>query len=182
MSDANEWKKRFARLLDAGIVIVALLIGFFLGRTSLGSPPPTGTATTDDETRLSVTEPIGRKLTLPGIDWEKNERTLVLALQTGCHFCSESGPFYQRMLKQRARFGSTQVVAVFPQPVEESREFLKNLGVTVDEIRQGSFKDIGVRGTPTLLLVNSAGIVTEAWRGKLLPAAESAVLARLQIR
>jgi hypothetical protein len=182
MSDGNERKKRFDRLLDAGVVIVALLIGFFLGRTTLGSPPPPGTATTSNETRLSVTEPIGKRLALPGIDWEKNQRTLVLALQTGCHFCSESSPFYQRIVKQRARFGSTQIVAVLPQTVDESREFLKKLGVTFDEIKQGSFGDIGVRGTPTLLLVNSAGIVTEAWRGKLPTEAENAVLARLQIR
>lgn len=182
MSDGSEQKKRFDRLLDAGVVIVALLIGFFLGRTSLGSPPPTGTPRSGNETRLSVTEPIGRRLSLPGVDWAKNQRTLVMALQTGCHFCSESSAFYQRMMQQRARYGGTQIVAVLPQPVDESREFLKSLGVNVDEIRQGSLKDIGVRGTPTLLLVNSTGIVTEAWSGKLPPDRENAVLARLQIR
>jgi len=46
---------------------------------------------------------------------------------------------------------------------------------------QGSLQGIGVNGTPTLLLVNSAGVVTEAWSRKLPPAAEEAILARLRI-
>jgi hypothetical protein len=71
---------------------------------------------------------------------------------------------------------------VLPQTVEESKAFLDQLGVQVDAILQGSLANIGVRGTPTLLLVNEAGVITEAWPGKLPPRDEEAVLARLTIR
>ena len=47
----------------------------------------------------------GTKITLPGIDWSKSTRTVVLALSTTCHFCSESAPLSEASAaktKQRA--------------------------------------------------------------------------------
>ena len=170
------------RLVDAGILLAAVVLGFFLGRATLPNPAPGRVGATNPISRPSPTNPIGQRLALPGVDWEKNRRTLVLALQTGCRFCSESGPFYERLAEQRARFGETRFIAVLPQTPDESRSFLSQLGVRVDDIMQGSLANIGVRGTPTLLLVNSGGIVTEAWPGKLGPQAEQAVLSRLTIR
>jgi hypothetical protein len=35
---------------------------------------------------------------LPGIDWSQHRRTLLLVLNTGCHFCQDSVPFYQKLL------------------------------------------------------------------------------------
>jgi len=168
------------RVVDAGILLAAVVLGFSLGRTTL--PDPGRTVPARSASRSALTDPIGQKLSLPGVDWDKNGRTLVFALQTGCRFCSESGPFYRRLAEQRPRFGETQFVAVLPQPVEESKEFLSQLGVHVDDVKQGSLSNIGVRGTPTLLLVNATGVVTEAWPGKLRPEAEEAVLSRLRIK
>jgi hypothetical protein len=182
MDAEDKGKKRLDRLTDAGILLATLLIGFFLGRTSLSSAPPELSRPTARQVRPSLTDPIGKRLALPGVDWEKNQRTLVLALQSNCRFCADSAPFYQRLMEQRSRFGNTRLIAVLPQPVDESKAFLKSLGLSVDEIRQGTLQDVGVRGTPALLLVNSSGIVTEAWGGKLRPEAEEAVLARLQVR
>jgi hypothetical protein len=170
------------RIVDAGVLLAAVALGFFLGRGTLSAPAPDRSLPARPAARSSLTNPIGQKLSLPGVDWQKNGRTLVFALQTGCRFCSESGPIYQRLAEQRKRFGDTRFVAVLPQTVEESKAFLDQLGVQVDTILQGSLANIGVRGTPTLLLVNSAGVVTEAWSGRLRPEAEQAVLARLTIR
>lgn len=181
MTDSAETRKSVGRVVDAGILIAALLIGFYVGRSSTAAPAPVRAAGTPVEARSPLTDPIGRNIALPGVDFQKNQRTLVLALQTTCRYCTESASFYQRIVRERAKFGGTRLVAVLPQTAEESRVYLSSLGVAMDDVVQGSLRNIGVNGTPTLLLVNSASVVTEAWSRKLPSATEEAVLARLRI-
>jgi hypothetical protein len=57
---------------------------------------------------------------------------------------------------------------------------LSGLGVEINEIKQLTPGAIRVQGTPTILLVNNAGVVTEEWLGKLPPEKESEVLSRLR--
>jgi hypothetical protein len=59
------------------------------------------------------------KQSLPGVDWAKNKRTLVLALSTQCHFCTESAPFFQRIRKETTK--DLKMVAVLPQSVGDSQ-------------------------------------------------------------
>jgi thiol-disulfide isomerase/thioredoxin len=115
---------------------------------------------------------------LPGIDWAKNGRTLVLAISTTCHFCKESEPFYRR-LQQEAGKG-VKIVAVLPQPIAEAEKYLSGAGLHVDQVRQTPLGDIGVRGTPTMLLVNSGGAVTKVWTGKLQDQEQEQVLGVLK--
>ncbi len=103
-----------------------------------------------------------------------------MALSTQCHFCSESAQFYQRVAQERTRAGSLRLVAVLPQPVDESQQYLKELGVTVDDVKQLRLDSIGVNGTPTLIMANSEGIVADSWRGKLSDEKELEVIARLK--
>jgi hypothetical protein len=56
---------------------------------------------------------------------------------------------------------------------------LEGAGVHVDQIKQVTMGDIGVRGAPTLFLVNGAGAVTKVWVGKLAPEQEEQVLTAL---
>ena len=118
------------------------------------------------------------KNSLPGVDWGKNGRTLVLAISTRCHFCTDSAPFFKRIYKERPK--DLKLVAVLPQPVEESRKYLDGEGVHVDEVRQAAPESIGVAGTPTLLLVDARGKVSDVWRGKLQPDDEEKVIATLR--
>jgi hypothetical protein len=115
---------------------------------------------------------------LPDVDWGKNGRTLILAISTRCHFCAESAPFFKRVEKERPR--DVKLVALLPQPVEEARRYLDGEGVHVDEVRQASPQSIGVAGTPTLLLVDARGKVSNVWRGKLQPDDEEKVIATLR--
>jgi hypothetical protein len=115
---------------------------------------------------------------LPDVDWGKNGRTLILAISTRCHFCAESAPFFKRVEKERPR--DVKLVALLPQPVEEARRYLDGEGVHVDEVRQASLQSIGVAGTPTLLLVDARGKVSNVWRGKLQPDDEEKVIATLR--
>src|SRR5262249_38228526 len=121
----------------------------------------------------------GKKISLPNMDWRRNDRTLIFVLSSGCRFCAESASFYKELVQKCVKQGNIQIVAVLPQPVDAGRKYLSDLGIPVDDVRQLPPSSIGVRGVPTLLLVNKEGIVTDAWRGKLSPDKELEVLARL---
>jgi hypothetical protein len=84
--------------------------------------------------------------------------------------------FYQQLAKTH---GGTRLIAVLSQPVDEGKRYLGTLGVSVDEVKQASLDFINVRGTPTLLLVNSDGVVVKTWVGKLPAEQEAEVLSKI---
>jgi hypothetical protein len=127
--------------------------------------------------RLSGPE-IGAKVSLAGVDWSKSDRTLVLAISTTCHFCSESADFYKRLVPNAIGRG-IPVVAVLPQTTAESRSYLDGLGVPVQNVFQSSLQDLGAAATPTLLVIDRKGKISKAWVGKLAAQQEGQVLASL---
>jgi len=124
--------------------------------------------------RSHPSDPIGTRLKLDGVDW-RGHPSLLLALSVGCHFCTESADFY-RKLAAECRKDGLHLSAALPQPENESKSYLLNLGVHVDDVKQVSLSSLGVDGTPTLLLVDSSGIVKKAWVGKLQAEREQQVL------
>jgi hypothetical protein len=160
--------------LEAGanvaIIVVALLLGAvvvkkFLLPAAPQSPP-----------EISA----GTKVSLPGVDWGRNGRTLVLVLQKGCHFCSESAPFYQRLVRETSGQPGLHLVAVLPQGVDEAKEYLSGLNVPLPEVVQSQPRELGVSGTPTLILVNESGAVIKSWVGKLAAGQETEVLNKVR--
>ena len=76
--------------------------------------------------------------------------------------------------------GSTlRLVAILPQEVSEGQKYLSEHGVLVDEVKQSPLNAVGVGGTPTLILTNNEGVVTDAWLGKLSTNKEAEVLGKL---
>src|SRR5690349_15137463 len=43
------------------------------------------------------------------IDWRQSKQTLLLAVSSTCHFCTESAPFYKQLANAR---GKTRLIAV----------------------------------------------------------------------
>lgn len=122
---------------------------------------------------------VGEKLNLPNVDWAGNGRTVVLALNTGCHFCTDSAPFYRRLVERVSSSHRVHLVAVFPQPQAEASKYLNGLGVSIKDVRTTLFASAKVSGTPTLILVNEKGVVSDVWAGKLVPTRETEVLNKL---
>jgi peroxiredoxin len=122
--------------------------------------------------------PVGQTVPLQNIDWAKNKKTLILYASATCRFCTESAPFYQRLLTE-VKSKNVEFVAVLPQPIEQGQDYFDKLEVKVNSVLQGSLQTVGVRSTPTLLLVNEAGVVTEFWRGRLPPEKENEVINKL---
>lgn len=162
---------------NVAIIAAAIMLCVVLAKTQFAdSAPPQGA--NDYPASKSSTKPLG-KLDLPEVSWQKNGQTLVLALSTSCPYCTESAAFYRR-LKQES--SEAHLLAVFPQAASEGEAYLKKLAVPVDEVRQASFGQLNVRGTPTLLLVDDGGEVKDTWVGKLPSNQEGQVLARLKQR
>jgi hypothetical protein len=71
-------------------------------------------------------------------------------------------------------------VAILPQPLNESREYLAKLEVKFDDLMQAAPAAVGAKGTPTLILVNASGVVLQSWEGLLPFNAETEVLAQVK--
>ena len=166
--------ERLSKRIEIGaniaIIAVAALLGVVLIKNHLVA------------NRQEKTDPVeygnqakNTRISLPDVDWQENGQTLVLAVSSVCHFCTESGPFYRQLAKDHGR---TRLLAVLPQSVEEGKRYFETLGVVVDQIKQSSLSAIDVRGTPTLMLVNSDGIVVNSWVGKLRAEQEAEVLSK----
>lgn len=122
---------------------------------------------------------VGSRLELAGVDLSAQERALVLVLQKGCRFCTESGPFYQRLAREAsARGGRVKLFAVLPDDAEEGRRYLRELGVPVERVTQARLNSLQVSGTPTLIMLER-GAISNVWVGALPPEREAEVLSKL---
>jgi thiol-disulfide isomerase/thioredoxin len=117
---------------------------------------------------------------VPGINWSDSEETVLLALSDKCHFCSESAPFYQRLAKEIKERKGVRVIAVFPQDVSEGKKYLDGLNVPIPLVAQASLDSVGVRGTPTLVILDKTGVVKQSWVGRLTADKETEVLSRVK--
>lgn len=167
-------KSRLVRGIETSANVAIILAAVLLAAVLVKQHLLDGTRTQASGPQPGVA--VGAKLTAPDVDWSGNKRTLLLALSTTCHFCSESAPFYQRLVKE----SGVRLVALMPQGVAEGKLYLNRLGVPVGDVRQMSLDTIGVSGTPTILLVDDAGRVSGKWVGKLDPEGEAELLEQVR--
>lgn len=167
----GSWKKWLEVVTNVAILCVCVLI-VVIGVKEYLSP----------NTAAALAGPSkGTHVSLPGVDWSRGNRTLVMVLSTQCHFCSDSAGFYQKLLPQ-AIDRKIPVVAILPQSIEESRQYLTRLGLQASSISvlQEPMSAVHVSGTPTLFVVDHQGLVQRAWSGKLAASGETEVLSEVQ--
>jgi hypothetical protein len=123
----------------------------------------------------------GAEVKLPGAASTSPQPTLVLALSKNCRFCQESVGFYQKLtaFKNSSPQG-LRMVAVLPEKQEEAESYLKEHGVGADVVISAPVSQIGVSGTPTLLLLDRENKLQEIWVGKLNESQEGQVIERLK--
>jgi hypothetical protein len=112
---------------------------------------------------------------LPEISWREAKRTLVIVTQSTCPYCERSTAFWKRLVTARDEQRSPlKIVAVSSDNVNTTREYLAVHDVTVDAFASAV---LAVRGTPSLLLVDSQGLVLQSWMGMPpSPAAEDEII------
>lgn len=155
-------------IIVTAVLFVGILVQKYFFNSQKNKPPQ------------NIQPVAGTVLNIPDFDWAQKSKTLVLGLQKGCHFCSESAPFYKR-LSEAFKDKDVKLVAVLPTSIEESSVYFKELGINNIEIRQAPLANIQTNGTPTLVLTNDKGQVVKFWIGKLPSEEEEDVINQLNL-
>jgi hypothetical protein len=131
---------------------------------------------------VSPTSPTAGEKLKPQLDNGRRglSKNVVLALQTTCHFCNESMPFY-KLLLATANGRNIGFTAVFPQATAEATKHLSTYGISGISVLQADLEDINITGTPTLIIANESGTIERVWLGKLTPDQEIEVMHQLDL-
>ena len=121
------------------------------------------------------------RLKIAGVDWAKTDRTLLIAMRKDCRYCSESAPFYRRLVPELTKQGNVNVIALFPEGENGGDAYINDLGIPITQSKSVSLSSLGIKITPTLVVVDRNGVVTQMWVGKLPPRTESVVMQRLNV-
>ena len=116
---------------------------------------------------------------LPGAVASQRTATIVLFLSRGCRYCNQSMPFYQRLVHLKAKAPSDLGLVAFVPEVERAGDeiaYLQANGIKVDSVGTVNFREVGVPGTPTVLLLDARGHAQGAWLGLLNDVQESELL------
>ena len=151
-------KTKLEAIASVAVILVALAVGcVVLGRYV-------------SEYRARPVAAGDRLATIPSLDWKQHRRTLVLALNTGCHFCEQSAPFYRSLSERQEHGGSDlDLVAVFPNDPAQVRQFMSQESLRVRSVAAVPLEKLRVNATPTLILIGSDGRVERVWIGMLDP-------------
>lgn len=165
------------KLANIAVICVALMLGAVVVKIYLlgGSKSPAVARTKADL--------VGKQINLPRPLMGRTSTSVVLALSTDCHFCTESMPFYKQLTEMKQGPGTSfQILTFFPQDPAAANAYLREHGVNPDLIMSGPkpFSDLGVAGTPAILLINEKGVVQEAWLGKLNEKEQAEVISKLK--
>ena len=111
---------------------------------------------------------VGKQFPLPDKSETGKSATLLLVVASGCHFCSESMPFYRQLTGMKpAASGNLGILAVMPQTSGEAREYLSENHLNVDGIVSTPLPKVGLQATPTLVLLDGNRQVKAIWVGLL---------------
>jgi hypothetical protein len=153
------------------VIMLAVVIGsvFLMDRFASPGPGPNEVKAGDQ---------------FPGLhayNWKAHERTLVLALRSGCHFCEASMPLYRKLakLEQSNQIGGVHLIAVFPDDLAVVRHVVETQQLTIEVVAGFELGQVKVQATPTLMLVDEQGRVSKVWMGQLPAAEEAEVIAAI---
>jgi thioredoxin-related protein len=154
--EANDLVKYLDRIANLAVIVAVAVFLVLVYRGNFSGHPSVASPTQDL---------VGRSVVLSGVRFPKNQNSLLIAVSTSCHFCQDSLPLYKQITARSK--GQLNVVAVLPQSQPEATKFLRDAGVEADQVVSASLESIGVRGTPTVMLLDGNGKIQKAWVGRL---------------
>lgn len=119
---------------------------------------------------------------IPGIDYAENENILFLALNTQCKYCTRSIPFYKKILEaSKNSISKVKVIALFSDKKDEVEHYLHSQELSIAAISEINFDQLKIEHTPSLILVDSKGVVLSLWTGKPSEASEAKIFNSLSL-
>lgn len=155
-------------LVAAVSIIAVLALNYFGGR----KPAP------------RIVEGLQKGQQLPaisGIDYRASASTLLVAMSTKCVYCTQNIPFYNQLadMKNTGKV-SLRTVALFPNSDNEVQHYVQQHQLKIDHKSSVDFGQLKLAGTPTMILVDENGRVTNFWVGALKPDAQQQFLESLE--
>lgn len=121
---------------------------------------------------------------IAGVEYSQNTKTLILALNVDCRYCSRSVPFYNSLAQSQRQQNANKiniVAAFINNDAMLVKSYAEQKQLLVQAISGIDLDELGVHMTPTLILVDSAGKVLDSWRGELQPDGEREVFSALDL-
>lgn len=152
-------------ILLIGAIVIGVVIWnlFFPRQMSTFTKPTTRPELTKGQTLANI----------PGIDFKKSPKTLLVAMNTTCVHCQESVPFVNDLAKtsgsgtQEVSAAGVQIVGVFPNSANDVREFAEQRHLQIQTIAGVPLNGLTVTATPTMILVDNSGKVLDFWIGTI---------------
>lgn len=166
----NKIQQKLEVTANVLIIVVALVLGVVLIKKFLLDQPAPA-----PERKAPV---VGQKIADTGINLAASPKNVLLVLQKGCKFCTESAAFYKKLIEQ-TKDKNVKITAVLPQSKDEAEQYIRDLGISGIEIRQSQLDSLNVGGTPTIIVTDNQGVISDTWMGKLPPDKESEVIKKL---
>jgi rhodanese-related sulfurtransferase len=168
-------RRRFSLLFDIAILALAgftgwRMVGAYHADSRYSSSP-------GPLLQRGSASPIAQ---LPSASSPSTHKSIVLFLSTRCKACEESLPFYEELVEYVDTHPGLGIVATAAEPTEKLNEWLTRHKVSVSSLRE--LRDpsaIGFSLTPTLLLVDSNGTVSDIALGKLTVEQQKQLFERL---
>jgi hypothetical protein len=162
-------KGTISAIADWVLVVMTILIGalaaynFVMPRTTPASPSPI---------EVGKIAP-----SIPGIRYSDTSLTVILAVSSGCRYCTNSMAFYRSLPEAiRTKEREVQLVAMGVESSPRVRECLVHNGVIPDVVVNGREAQLPLRGTPTLILIERSGRVLISLQGLLTGEQETHVI------
>ena len=112
---------------------------------------------------------------MPGVDFSRSNKTLLLFLRQDCGACMDSVPFYKRLVQSFQDPVNVRLVLVTPNEPELADSFYQKEGLRFETVIHANKGELPVKFSPTLILADASGIVHGSWIGQLSPQQESEI-------
>lgn len=132
--------------------------------------------------RREAREGVGKDTSLPAehVLRQRPGLTVYVEISSGCHYCTESMPFYSRLANEAQRsHGRVTVVFGSGESIATTIRYLENNGVHAP-VAVSAPGDLPVKGTPTLFVIGRMGTILNGWLGRLSHRQEEIVLSFLR--
>jgi peroxiredoxin len=139
-------------------VAIVLIAGVVVKRTFF--PEQVNRPTLEQQAQMLL----GTRINVPGADWAQNKKSLVFFLKKDCIYCDAIAPAYRELISEAQKL-NVKLIAILPNSVEEGRQYVQALGLSIDDVQMGSLSSYKMPGTPSVLMVDGEGTIRGIWIG-----------------
>ncbi|HZS54229.1 MAG TPA: hypothetical protein VFA65_07480 [Bryobacteraceae bacterium] len=117
---------------------------------------------------------VGRSIKVAAIDFRKYPFSLILFAQPRCGYCIRSEPFHRTVSVEAAKNKVAFIVAVPSR--KKAQQYLNDINMSSYITAEWKDLSLSVDGTPTIIAVDSNGVVRRIWIGQLSPTKEKEII------